>query len=90
MTLSKPVGTGAFITAKLLAISASFIIGLALAGLGAVPWVGRVMPGSLTSWGNHLLAGQAGGAEWLALGVTLALIVGLAFLTTRILRNKEI
>ena len=153
MTLSKPVSPGAFVTAKLLAVSASFIIGLVLggigaygytwlliedgnlggfiaqnallgvylifcvaltlvfsavfrnslaaggvaiavilagAGLGAVPWVGRVMPGSLTSWGNHLLAGEAGGAEWLALGVTLALIVGLTFLATRILRNKEI
>ena len=153
MTLSKPVSTGAFVTAKLVAISFSFIIGLVLggigaygytwmiigegnlggfiaqtgllavylifcvsitlvfsavfknslaaggvaiavllagAGLGAVPWVGRVMPGSLNSWGNHLVAGQSGGAEWLALGVTLALIVGSTYLATRILKGKEI
>ncbi|MEN8614081.1 ABC transporter permease subunit [Dehalogenimonas sp. THU2] len=153
MTLSKPVSTGAFVTAKLMAISFTFIIGLVLggigafgytwmlieegnlagfigqtallsvylifcitttlvfsavfrnslaaggvaigvllvgAGLGAVPWVGRVMPGSLTSWGNHLVAGESGGAEWLALGVTLVLIVGGAYLATRILKGKEI
>ncbi|TFG46762.1 MAG: ABC transporter permease, partial [Dehalococcoidia bacterium] len=35
MTLSKPVSTGAFVTAKLVAISFSFIIGLVLGGIGA-------------------------------------------------------
>jgi ABC-2 type transport system permease protein len=35
MTLSKPVGNGAFVTAKMLAISFSFIIGLVLGGIGA-------------------------------------------------------
>ncbi|MDV2988602.1 MAG: ABC transporter permease [Dehalogenimonas sp.] len=153
MTLSKPVGTGAFVTAKMLAISFSFIIGLVLggigaygytwllieegnlggfigqtallavylmfcinvtlifsavfknslaaggaaiavllagAGLGAVPWVGRVMPGSLTSWGNHLAAGESGGAEWLALAVTVVLIIGGTWLAAWILKGKEI
>ncbi|MGI2336383.1 MAG: ABC transporter permease [Dehalogenimonas sp.] len=153
MTLSKPVSTGAFVTAKMMAISFSFIIGLVLGGigaygytwlligegnlggfigqtaliavylifcvnltlvfsslfknslaaggaalgvllattgLGAIPWVSRVMPGSLSSWGNHLAAGESGGAEWLALGVTLALITGGTYLATRILKSKEI
>ncbi len=153
LTLSKPVSTGAFVTAKLVAISSTFVIGLILGGLGAfgytwllfedgnlggfvaqtallsvfmvfcvsvtlvfsaifrnslaaggvsiavlivsltlsaLPWVGRVMPGSLTSWGNHLVAGESGGAEWLALGVTLALIAASAWLATKILKGKEI
>lgn len=153
MTLSKPVSTGAFVTAKLLALSISFIIGLVIggigaygytwmligegnlggfiaqnglmavylvfcitltlifsavfknslaaggvsiavllgtSGLGAVPWLGRVMPGSLNSWGNHLISGQGGGAEWLALGVTLAFIILGTYLAARILQGKEI
>ncbi len=153
MTLSKPVSTGAFVTAKLIAISATFVIGLVLGSLGAfgytwllfedgnlggfiaqtallsvfmifcvsvtlvfsaifrnalaaggvsiavlivsltlsaIPWVGRVMPGSLTSWGNHLVAGESGGAEWLALATTIALIAAGAFLGTRILKGQEI
>jgi len=153
MTLSKPVSAGAFVTAKLIAISATFIAGLALGGLGAfgytwllfddgnlvgflaqtglvavymvfciavtlvfsavfrnalaagglavaalitgtaltvIPYVGRVMPGSITSWGNHLVAGEAGGAEWLALGVTVVLIAAGAWLATQILKGKEI
>ncbi|APV44850.1 ABC-2 type transport system permease protein [Dehalogenimonas formicexedens] len=153
MTLSKPVGIGAFVTAKLVAISSTFIAGLVLGGIGAyaytvmllgdanlsgfigqtlllalfmvfsiattlvfsamfrnalaaggisiavlltgaaitqVPYVGRVIPNSLTSWGNHLVAGQTGGAEWLALGVTVALIALAAYLATTILKRKEI
>ena len=153
LTLSKPVSTGAFVTAKLIAISATFVIGLILGGLGAfgytwllfedgnlggfiaqtallsgfiifclsvtlvfsaifrnalaaggvsiavlivsltlsaIPWVGRVMPGSITSWGNHLVAGESGGAEWLALATTVALIAACAWLATRILKSKEI
>ena len=153
MTLSKPVSTVAFVTAKLLAISFTFIIGLAVGGigaygytwmlieegnltgfigqtallsvylifcitttlvfsavfrnalaaggvsiavllasggLGAIPWVGRVMPSSITSWGNHLVAGEGGGAEWLALGITLVLIGAGVYLATNILKGKEI
>ena len=153
MTLSKPVSAGAFVTAKLIAISATFTIGLALGGLGAfgytwllfedgnlggfvaqtallsvfmifcvsvtlifsaifrnalaaggvaiavlivgltfsaIPWVGRVMPGSITSWGNHLVAGESSGAEWLALATTVASIAAGAYLATRILKGKEI
>ena len=153
LTLSKPVSTGAFVTAKLIGISATFVIGLILGGLGAfgytwllfedgnlggfiaqtallsvfmifcvsvtlvfsavfrnalaaggvsiavlivsltlsaIPWVGRVMPGSLTSWGNHLVAGESGGAEWLALAATVALITAGAWLATKILKGKEI
>ncbi|MEL7562515.1 ABC transporter permease subunit [Dehalogenimonas sp. 4OHTPN] len=153
MTLSKPVSAGAFVTSKLIAISATFAAGLALGGLGAfgytwllfedgdlggfiaqtgllavymtfcvavtlvfsavfrnslaaggvaigaliagtaltaVPYLGRVLPGAITSWGNHLTAGEAGGEEWLALGVTLALIAASGWLATGILKNKEI
>ncbi len=153
MTLTKPVGIGAFVTAKLVAISATFIAGLVVGGIGAfgytwllfedgnlvgflaqtgllavflifciavtlvfsaifrnslaaggvavaaiiagttlsvLPWVGRIMPGAITSWGNHLVAGESGGAEWLALGVTIAFICGSVVLATRILKHKEI
>ncbi|AKG54084.1 hypothetical protein DGWBC_1446 [Dehalogenimonas sp. WBC-2] len=153
MTLSKPVGIGAFVTTKLAAISFSFIIGLILGGagaylytwmligegniagfigqtallavylifcvattlvfsalfrnslaaagmtiavllgtsaLGVIPWIDRVMPSSLTSWGNHLVAGESGGAQWLALGVTLVLIGAGAYLAANILKGKEI
>ncbi|XUW99844.1 MAG: ABC transporter permease [Dehalogenimonas sp.] len=153
MTLSKPVGIGAFVTAKLVAISSTFIAGLTLGAIGAygytvillgdanlggfigqtlllavfmvfcvattlvfsaifrnslaaggisiavlitgaaitqIPWVGRVIPNSLTSWGNHLVAGQSDGTEWLALAVTVALIGLGAYLATAILRRKEI
>ena len=152
MTLSKPVGIGAFVTAKLVAISSTFVAGLVLGGLGAytyttillgsgnlggfigqnlllalfmvfcvattlvfsavfrnslaaggisiailltgaaltqVPWVGRVLPNSLTTWGNHLIAGQ-NGTEWLALGTTVILIGLSAYLATIILKKKEI
>jgi ABC-2 type transport system permease protein len=153
MTLSKPVGIGAFVTAKLVAISSTFIAGLVAGGIGAygysqllfgnadlngfvgqtlllglflifciavtllfsavfknalaaggisigilitggaltqIPWVGRVIPNSLTSWGNQLIAGGGGRTEWLALAVTVVLIVAGAFVATRILKGKEI
>jgi ABC-2 type transport system permease protein len=153
MTLTKPVGIGAFVTAKLVAISATFIAGLVVGGIGAfgytwllfedgnlvgflaqtgllavflmfciavtlvfsaifrnslaaggvavaaiiagttlsaLPWVGRLMPGAITSWGNHLVAGESGGAEWLALGITVAIICGSIVLATQILKRKEI
>lgn len=152
MTLSKPVGIGAFVTAKLVAISGTFIAGMALGSIGAfgytwllfddgnlggflaqtgllavflifciattlvfsavfrnslaaggvavaaiigsttlsaLPWVGRVMPGAITSWGNHLVAGE-GGTEWLALVVSVILVGLGAYLATAILKRKEI
>jgi ABC-2 type transport system permease protein len=152
MTLSKPVGIGAFVTAKLVSISSTFMAGLVLGGIGCygytvlllgegnlggfiaqigllalflifciattlvfsaifknslaaggisiailltgavltqVPWIGRVVPNSLTAWGNNLVAGESG-SEWLALAVT-AVMIGLgAFLATAILKKKEI
>ena len=152
MTLSKPVGIGAFVAAKLAAISATFVTGLMLGGVGCygytvlllgdgnlggfvaqtlllavflifciattlvfsaifknslaaggisigilltgavltqVPWLGRVIPNSLTTWGNHIVAGE-GGTEWLALIITFVLIGVSAFLATLILKGKEI
>jgi ABC-2 type transport system permease protein len=153
MTLSKPVDIGAFVTAKLVAISSTFVLGLALGGLGAygyshilfdganlngfvgqtlllgvflifcvattlvfsavfknslaaggisiailitgaaltqLPWVGRLIPNSLTTWGNQLVAGGGGRTEWLALGITVLLIGIGAYLATMILKRKEI
>ena len=152
MTLSKPVGIGAFVTAKLVAISSSFIAGLLLGGIGCygyseilfgnanlsgfvgqtlllgvffvfciaatlvfsaifknslaaggisigilvtgavltqLPWVGHLIPNVLTTWGDHILAGESG-TEWLALAVTAGLVVVCAYLSTIILKRKEI
>jgi len=153
MTLSKPVGIGAFVTAKLIAISSTFIIGLVIGGVGAfgysqllfggadlngfvgqtlllavflifcvattlifsavfknslaaggisiailitgaaltqLPWVGRGIPNSLTTWGNQLVAGGGGRTEWLALGITVFLIGIGAYIAAVILKRKEI
>ena len=58
--------------------------------LSSLPWVGKYLPGELISWGNHLLTGEAGGAAWWAVLVTLGLIILSLSLAWTSLRKKEI
>ena len=48
------------------------LIGLAV--LGAIPQIGRYLPGELVNWAARLMS--SGAAAWPALGVSLALIAG--------------
>lgn len=75
---------------SLAAAGVSIAVLLGTSALGAIPWLSRVMPSSLTSWGNHLVGRESGGAEWLALGITLALIGVGVYLAAYILKGKEI
>ena len=63
---------------------------ISLTILSSLPWVGKYMPGELISWGNHLLAGEPGGEAWLAVLVTVVLIVLSLYLAWTGLKNKEI
>ena len=40
-----------------------------LSAISALPWVGRYLPGALIGWGNRLVTGQPGTAEWGAVAV---------------------
>jgi ABC-2 type transport system permease protein len=63
---------------------------IVLSMVSALPWVGKYLPGELVSWGNHLLAGEPGGAAWGAVAVTVVLIAGSLYLAWTALRKKEI
>jgi ABC-2 type transport system permease protein len=152
MTLSKPVRRISFVTAKLTALSTSFVIalivgstacylytvmliedinasgflgqnllmilffifcisvtlflsslfrnqlaagGIALAVLigqavaTQLPWVGDFIPGQLTSWGSHLVSGDAESA-WGAVAVSVALILLCLYFANRNLEHREI
>ena len=152
ITLSKPVSRGSFVTAKLTALSTSFVIaliagstacylytimliedinvscflgqnllmilffifcisvtlffsslfrnqlaagGIALAVLigqavaTQLPWVGDFIPGQLTSWGSHLVSGDAESA-WGAVAVSVVLILLCLYFANRNLKHREI
>ena len=152
ITLSKPVSRGSFVTAKLTALSTSFVIAL-IAGSTAcylytimliedinvsgflgqnllmilffifcisvtlffsslfrnqlaagdialavlvgqavatqLPWVGDFIPGQLTSWGSHLVSGDAESA-WGAVAVSVVLILLCLYFANRNLKHREI
>jgi ABC-2 type transport system permease protein len=152
ITLSKPVSRLSFVTAKLTALSTSFIIalivgstacylytimliedinvsgflgqnllmilffifcisatlffsslfrnqlaagGIALAVLigqavaTQLPWVGDFIPGQLTSWGSHLVSGDAE-STWGAVAVSVAIILLCLYFANRNLKYREI
>lgn len=67
------------------ALGALILIGL----ISAIPGIGRYMPGELISWGTRLMQGDTT-ASWIALAVSLGLIVVPLVLAWLIFRNQEL
>ncbi len=79
MTLSKPIGIGAFVTAKLVAISSSLIAGLLLGGIGCYGY-------SQILFGNANLSGFAG--ETLLQGLFFVFCVASTLVFSAIFKNS--
>jgi hypothetical protein len=63
---------------------------LVLLGLvGAIPGLGKYLPGELIAWGSRLLQGDAT-ASWTALGVSLGLIVVSLLAAWLVFRKQEL
>ena len=60
-----------------------------LSALGAVPRLGEIMPGSLTTWAGSLVAGGEGSA-WPAVAVSLGLIVVALLAAWLVLERQEL
>jgi ABC-2 type transport system permease protein len=60
-----------------------------LSGLGALPRLGKLMPGQLNTWAGNLLVGSAEPA-WAALGVSLGLIVAALIVAWQVLEHQEL
>ncbi|MCL2281365.1 MAG: ABC transporter permease [Dehalococcoidia bacterium] len=69
-----------------LAIAVIIIISI----LSALPKIVHFLPGGLISWGNNLVSGVSGSAEWGSLAVSLALIVLGIYGAWFNLRRKEL
>ena len=69
-----------------LAIAVIIVISI----LSGLPKVVHFLPGGLISWGNQLVLGTSGDAEWGALATTLALIVLGVYGSWLNLRRKEL
>ncbi|MDI7276936.1 MAG: hypothetical protein QME94_13240, partial [Anaerolineae bacterium] len=52
----------------------AFALWIAVVAVSALPRVGRASPTALLTWAGQLGMGQAPPGEWLALGVSLALV----------------
>ncbi|MCL2679378.1 MAG: ABC transporter permease [Dehalococcoidia bacterium] len=61
-----------------------------LSAVSVLPWVGRVLPGTLISWGNRLAMGIPGQSEWWAVTGALGLSALCVWLTWVTLRRKEL
>ena len=62
---------------------------IAQSALSAIPRIGDLFPGKLLSWGNVLLAGGSN-SYWLALVITVAIIIGCIWFAQLRLRYKDI
>ena len=63
---------------------------LAVAILSIIPNVGHFLPGGLINWGNRLVLGTAGNAEWITLILTILLIALSVFGAWLNLKRKEL
>lgn len=72
-------------------ISAGLAFGVVviLSGLGAVPRLGRYMPGQLNTWAAQLFT-ASGEPAWIALGVSLSLIVAALVAAWLIFARQEL
>jgi ABC-2 type transport system permease protein len=77
-------------TSTVMAGALAFILWLVLLIVGAVPRIGRASPTTLVSWAARLGIGQAFEGEWLALGVSLGLIVASLALAWLHFRRQEL
>jgi hypothetical protein len=63
---------------------------LVLLGLiGAIPGLGKYLPGELITWGSRLVQGDAT-ASWSALGVSLGLIIVSLLAAWLVFRKQEL
>ena len=67
----------------------AFGVIVVLAGLGAVPRLGKVMPGQLNTWAGNLASGNPEPA-WTALAISIGLIVAALVVAWQVLERQEL
>jgi ABC-2 type transport system permease protein len=67
----------------------AFGVVVVLSGLGAVPRLGKGLPGQLNTWAGNLVTGTTEPA-WIALGVSMGLIVAALLVAWQVLEHQEL
>lgn len=76
-------------TTTVMAGALAFLLWLGLVIAGSLPRVGRASPATLLTWAGKVGVGQAFEGEWLALGVSVTLIVAALALAWLHFRRQE-
>lgn len=88
--LSVTLLASALARTQAIAAGAAFIGLILLLVLSSLPYLGEYMPGQLNAWGSALVSGVDGEAAWMALVVSLAIILLSVVIACLRLEREEI
>lgn len=74
---------------QITAAGAAIVVFIVLAALGAIPWLGKYLPGELINWGTRLMQGDTT-SSWTALGVSVGLILASLLAGWLVFRRQEL